>query len=49
LKINDEDTVGLSVDEAVAKIRGEKGTAVKLSIVHNILRLLKMFLLLERF
>lgn len=30
--INGEDTSGLSLDEAVTKIRGEKGTQVKLSI-----------------
>lgn len=32
LKINDEETSGLSVAEAVKKIRGEKGTSVKLTI-----------------
>lgn len=31
-KINDEETAGLSVEEAVRKIRGEKGTKVRLSI-----------------
>lgn len=35
LKIDDEDTFGLSVDEAVAKIRGKEGTTVKLSVIHN--------------
>ncbi len=32
LKINNEDTAGMSVDEAVKKIRGGKGTKVKLTI-----------------
>jgi carboxyl-terminal processing protease len=33
LKIDDKDTTGLAVDEAVAKIRGAKGTQVKLSVI----------------
>ncbi|HSH55682.1 MAG TPA: S41 family peptidase [Candidatus Limnocylindrales bacterium] len=33
--INDESTSGLSIDEAVKKIRGEKGTTVKLQIIRN--------------
>jgi len=33
--INDEETYGLAVDEAVAKIRGEKGTQVVLSILRE--------------
>lgn len=32
LSINDESTVGLSVEQSVSKIRGEVGTTVKLSI-----------------
>lgn len=32
LKINDEDTQGMSSDTAVSKIRGDKGTSVKLTI-----------------
>ncbi len=32
LKVNDEDTKGWSVEQAVKKIRGEKGTTVKLTI-----------------
>jgi len=32
LKINDDDTVGILIDEAVTKIRGEKGTQVTLNI-----------------
>lgn len=32
LKIDDESTEGLSVDEAVQKIRGEKGSVVKLEV-----------------
>lgn len=35
LKIDDQDVFGLSVDEAVAKIRGKEGTTVKLSVIHN--------------
>jgi carboxyl-terminal processing protease len=34
-KVNDEDTTSWSVDQAVSKIRGDKGTTVKLSIVRN--------------
>lgn len=32
LKINDEETVNMSLEEAVSKIRGEKGTIVNLTI-----------------
>lgn len=35
LKIDDKDTSGLSVEEAVKLIRGEKGTTVTLSILHE--------------
>ena len=35
LKINDEDSYGMLIDEAVNKIRGEKGTTVKLSIYRS--------------
>jgi carboxyl-terminal processing protease len=35
LKVNDEDTLGWSVPEAVNKIRGPKGSAVKLQILHD--------------
>lgn len=34
-KINDEDTAGLPVDQAVSKIRGDKDTQVKLLIVRG--------------
>lgn len=34
-KINDEDTLGMNVDEAVMKIRGKAGTEVKLTIERN--------------
>jgi len=34
-KINEEETYGLSLDEAVGKIRGPRGTVVKLLISHN--------------
>lgn len=34
LKINDESTTGLSADEAAKKIRGPKGTKVKLGLLH---------------
>lgn len=34
-KVNDEDTSGWSVDQAVSKIRGDKGTTVKLTIVRD--------------
>ncbi|MEI9966963.1 MAG: S41 family peptidase [Candidatus Moraniibacteriota bacterium] len=34
LKINDETTANLSLDEAVKRIRGKKGTEVKLNIFH---------------
>lgn len=33
-QINGEDTTGMSVDEAVSKIRGKAGTQVKLKILH---------------
>lgn len=35
LAINDESTMGMPIDVAVSKIRGEKGTDVTLSIVHR--------------
>jgi len=34
-KVNDEDASGWSVDAAVAKIRGQKGTTVKITIVRG--------------
>lgn len=34
-KVNDEDTTGWSIDQAVSKIRGDKGTTVKLTIVRG--------------
>ena len=35
LKVNDEDTAGWSVQQAVSKIRGPRGTEVKLGIFHD--------------
>lgn len=35
LKIDDKDTAGLSVDEAVVLIRGPKGSSVKLTVYHE--------------
>jgi carboxyl-terminal processing protease len=35
VKVNEEDVTGWSVDQAVAKIRGEKGTTVKLTVIRN--------------
>jgi carboxyl-terminal processing protease len=35
LKVNDEDTTGWTVEQAVAKIRGPKGTKVALQILHE--------------
>ena len=35
LKVNDEDTVGWTLTQAVSKIRGPKGTKVILSILHD--------------
>jgi carboxyl-terminal processing protease len=35
LKVNDEDTTGWTVNEAVSKIRGPKGTSVTLNILHD--------------
>jgi len=35
LKVNDEDTVGWTLPQAVSKIRGPRGTVVKLTILHN--------------
>ncbi len=35
LKVNDEDTNGWSVPQAVTKIRGPKGTTVKLTVFHE--------------
>lgn len=34
-RVNDEDTTGWSVEEAVKKIRGEKGTTVKLTLIRK--------------
>lgn len=34
-KVNDEDTTGWSIDQAVSKIRGDKGTTVKLTVVRD--------------
>jgi carboxyl-terminal processing protease len=34
-KVNDDETTGWSIDQAVSKIRGEKGTTVKLTIVRS--------------
>jgi len=34
-KVNDQDTTGWSIDQAVSKIRGEKGTTVKLAVVRS--------------
>lgn len=35
LKVNGEDTAGWSIQEAVTKIRGERGTTVTLTILHE--------------
>lgn len=35
LKVNDEETAGWTVPEAVTKIRGPRGTSVKLNILHD--------------
>jgi carboxyl-terminal processing protease len=35
IKVNDEDTLSWTVDQAVTKIRGPKGTKVNLTIVHD--------------
>jgi carboxyl-terminal processing protease len=35
VKINGQDTTGMSIDEAVSKIKGPSGTKVKLEIVRN--------------
>lgn len=35
LKVNDEDTVGWTVPQAVTKIRGKRGTTVTLNILHE--------------
>lgn len=35
VKVNDENSVDWSIDKAVSKIRGEKGTTVKLSIIRG--------------
>ena len=34
-KVNDDETTGWSIDQAVSKIRGDKGTTVKLTVVRN--------------
>lgn len=38
IKIDDQDSSGLSIDEAVTRIRGKKGTAVKLTIARASLK-----------
>lgn len=35
IKINDESTLGMTVDQAVLKIRGEEGTTVKLTVMRG--------------
>jgi len=35
VKVNDEDATGWSVDQAVTKIRGEKGTTVKITVLRG--------------
>lgn len=35
IKVDDKDISGLNIDEAVMRIRGEKGTKVKLTILHK--------------
>ena len=35
VKVNDEDTTGMTVDSAVSKIRGAKGTTVKLNLARS--------------
>lgn len=35
LKVNDEDTAGWTIQQAVSKIRGKKGTTVNLEILHE--------------
>lgn len=35
ISIDDQDAAGLSVEEAVTRIRGEKGTTVKLAVIRN--------------
>lgn len=35
VKVNDESTLGWSIQEAVEKIRGEKGTPVTLNVLHD--------------
>jgi carboxyl-terminal processing protease len=35
IKVNDEDTTGWSIETAVSKIRGDKGTTVKLSVARD--------------
>lgn len=34
-KVNDEDMLGLELDEVVSRIRGEEGTEVKLTLIRN--------------
>jgi len=34
-KVNDDDTTGWSIDQAVSKIRGDKGTTVKITVVRG--------------
>lgn len=43
VKIDDQDTTGISIDTAVSKIRGKKGTAVKLTVHRDNLKEPKEF------
>ena len=35
LKVDDEETIGWTINQAVTKIRGKKGTTVKLTVLHD--------------